>query len=588
MKVLIDRASALPPTEVKKDLPEVTVTDRQFKSLLALLTCVTLIPHLILAVTQPISYDGYWHIFIAMQDNWHVLVQEWRGDAHPFLHYALLRFIMQFGHSRLLYCLPSIIPGVAAVYVLGLAADRLYESKLSAILAAAAYGSSMTMLEINCDVRSYPLALFFMLLSFYYFADFMEKPGGINSLRALLLFGFFTMFAISSEYYAVLYFAACIAAGTLEAVLRPEFIGKVAAGASGVWKRVAAALGLPVAAFLIIRRVHRYPMHAMNHLQSFYWDKSSSLCYFLVTNLKNEVNLLFPIGIDSTGALAALFGAAAIIVVIALLRKRESRDDRGAPRSIAIEIAFFLLSMLAVLGMLRIYPFGGYARQQSVLFPFCILAAFSFIDFALARVRLPLARALLLFLTATAIGTNFYHGWVDRAKADEELFSAEYARFLATMPVAQAVYVDQYSLIGYYVHTHTWKWHFDRYIPWSRPQRLQEFELTNSDGEHRLLLRNLDVWNFNLETREFYESLAAAMDGAHVSSTNLFYLKQTSDKVDDRGLASLRNEIKTLAAAAGLAAEPLVYDNKYACIAFHRLPGAGPTLTGRPVSPGPI
>src|SRR5436305_8139459 len=64
---------------------------RSFIYLLLFISFLALLPRVVLGATQFINYDGYWHLFIATQDSWRMLVSEWKGAAHPPLYFLLLR-----------------------------------------------------------------------------------------------------------------------------------------------------------------------------------------------------------------------------------------------------------------------------------------------------------------------------------------------------------------------------------------------------------------------------------------------------------------------------------------------------------------
>ena len=107
---------------------------RNFHLLLLAVAVTSLVPVLTLAWSQFLSYDGYWHVFIATQNRWRIFVSEWKADAHPPLFYLLLRLCAKVSRSRLAYRIPSVVPGVAGVYVLGLVARRLFSSKWLALV----------------------------------------------------------------------------------------------------------------------------------------------------------------------------------------------------------------------------------------------------------------------------------------------------------------------------------------------------------------------------------------------------------------------------------------------------------------------
>ena len=156
--------------------PSVSWLDRHFTHLLFAIAAAGLIPCIAFGRFQYIGFDGWWHVFTATQDRWMNFLAEWRYDAHPPLFYLLLRLVAHFGHSRLILRSISIASGVAGSYVMGVVAGKICRYKASALLAALAYTFSWSMIEINCEVRSYPLALAFILLAFSAYLDWTSDP----------------------------------------------------------------------------------------------------------------------------------------------------------------------------------------------------------------------------------------------------------------------------------------------------------------------------------------------------------------------------------------------------------------------------
>ena len=171
------------------------------------------------------------------KDQWALFLSEWHIDAHPPLYYLLLRIVAKMGHSHLVYRSPSIIPGVGSVYSYRSHSKKAVPQHYCCVaFTAAAYGFSITIIDITCDVRGYALALFLILLAFYYFLNFLLGECQQKQLkRSLVLFGIFTSAAISVEYYAVFFWAACFGVVLLNALWdltfeRPNSNGLFASG----------------------------------------------------------------------------------------------------------------------------------------------------------------------------------------------------------------------------------------------------------------------------------------------------------------------------------------------------------------------
>jgi formylglycine-generating enzyme required for sulfatase activity len=386
--------------------------DRLFPHLLFAITIAALVPVLELGVSEPISIDGYEHLSISVQKTRESFLLRWRGEAHPVLHFLLLRAVALFGHSKLALRSASIIPGVASVYLLGLIAARLCKNKTVALLTATAYGFSGTMRKIFIDVRSYPLALFFVIAAFYCLVDFLA--GGTRRNRSLMLFGIFTSLAIASEYYAILFLLACLGTLALLLAAKPLFRGHFRARASRHWLMPFAAFGLPFSVIVCFYQAHmkyarswvtsfRYPS------ADFYWAPGIPLINFVLRNLRADLNYMLPVQMSSS---ASMLGVLAVFVPLLLYRGllRKQSDEPLASGAAGL-LLLLLLAELIILSLLRLYPFGGLARQQSILFPFFTLTAFLLLDRFIGCLStawgLSWLKAGILGMTAAAIVANY-------------------------------------------------------------------------------------------------------------------------------------------------------------------------------------
>ena len=542
--------------------------DRLFKYALLAITLAALIPAVVLGRSEFISYDGYWHLFIATQNRWELLLREFKANAHPIVFYLVLRVVSLLGHSRLLYRLPSIISGVLAVYLLGRTTERLCTHKVSALLTAAAYGFSMAMLQINTDVRSYPLALLFTILAFSYLTKFLLDLGP-RSGRYLLQFSISTSLAIATEYYAIFFFFACLAVLALLLWTNSMFRERLLE-----WRRenrstalASSLLPMLVMAFFYVMHIRHQPS-AYGHVAAFYWSPGTPLGEFILRNLRADLNYLLPIQIPTTSALVLLLVLfVPLLLYFGLFRRKSLRSTAaGVPGLLVLA----LLAELIFVSLAGRYPFGGFDRQQSIFFPFLIMTTFLLLDWTVARLRLVWLRGTVLAAVAILIAANFSLSWQKTPGNSEELCTAEYKTFLSSVIPAQAIYVDQFTLIGYYIQTHQWKWKFRTHF--LAPERVDKYDLTSPSGQKLVLLRNVDQWNFDLHKPEFYQVLARSMRGAALTSANLFLVKQAAGHADPAGIQAEQVQIRKMAGDAGLGVRSLHDDNAQADISFTLAP----------------
>ena len=311
-------------------------------------------------------------------NNWRVFWLELKGDAHPPIFYLLLHYVIKLGHNLLVYRLLVIVPGIATAWAIGKITAKLTTHPALGLLAAATYGLSASMLEINIDVRSYSLALLFITLAFGHLIDFLRDPGGWDKRYSCVWFSVYTGLAIATEYYSIFFYGACLFLISALALRYPAFKSQLLRGIRRHWVMRTLVFSIPVIEFAIFYFVHA--SRQVLEYSEFHWNPSvhKTIREFVSVNLVREWNYLLPIHATSPGVVATAVGVALIVVVYAVFFRKFS--FRNAADSASGLILFGLLFELIVLALAKKYPFGGELRQQSILAPFIVLTAFSALD----------------------------------------------------------------------------------------------------------------------------------------------------------------------------------------------------------------
>jgi hypothetical protein len=544
---------------------------RTFLLLLLVITLASAVPRLILGAVQFISYDGYWHLFIARHNNWSMWWAEVKADGHPPLYYLIQYFISLLGRSHLISRSASILPGVGATFVIGLIAAKLFRHRAVALLTALSYGFAMTIIDLTIDVRAYPLAIFFCLLAYYAFLEIIHDPAGEGHSRRLFGFALFVSLAILNEYYSLLFFASCLAVLVFYALRDSRY--RVLVAASLVrWRAAwAVAIGVPLLVTAVMYRLQmRFMPGPQLHLREFYWAPHSgiTLSDFLFKNLATELGYFFPASVLTLAGLAVLLLLTLPVLVNRLMLRHDAATEslRGSPALILI----FLLLELMFASATGHYPFGGLLRQQSIIAPFFTLTGFLFLDWVLDAARWSWQRLSLLAAVALCIAVTFVHSWRSYIVTPEELSSAQYSNFQSafTPPV---IYSDFYSTFLYFLHTQDSDWHFERLVRQGSRQILT-YRVTSSAGQHREFMRCRDDWNFNLSDPTFYANLASDLSTARLDSVVLFHLKQDGQPLDAAVCRADEAKFKALALGAGLDYGRAVYDGLQAYVEFHVRP----------------
>ena len=520
---------------------------RSIGPLLLLISLAAAAPRLYLGATQFIEYDGYWHVFIAMQDDWGRFWEEYQANFHPPLYYLLLKLSLWFGRSVLIYRAVSIIAGVAAVFAVGKIAEKLSLWRPTPAIAALAYGLALPSVIISSEVRSYMLCVFFLLVSFYYFLDFVD---GRSHAQSRLGFAVFAALAMLSHYSAFFYIFACL---VVTAIL------DVRSGWRTVLNRLPLNLGVfaPVAGLGVLLYFTHTRQHAAvaNHLNEFYFQPGGgeSVIAFLARNGQYLFNSFSPVEVATPTqfviVLAGLFLAGGCTMY--LIRRPMPENTRAWATVLTTAI---ILGSIAISGILGKYPFGGYLRQQFILFPFAVLCAGVLLDRSAGAIRNKRLRALLataiVLLTIGVSSVSFYL----LPKVSTEVGTAHASRFSEVFPSPSSVYVDQFNLITFFIHHHDWKWEFVGQNP--AVPSLDVYRVSKGAAGF-LVVRDRARWNADLADEMFYADLAAAITSQPFASMATFYVRQNVQPISMEDEAAIANGIVELASGAKLCAKKL-------------------------------
>src|SRR5207248_1400325 len=129
---------------------------------------------------------------------------------------------------------------------------------------------------------------------------------------------------------------------------------------------------------------------------------------------------------------------------------------------VLIPVLIFFQLLLG--GVLRVYPFGGELRQQFIIFPFLVLAAFVLLDRLVSLTPRPIAFgfAAALAILIAALSVRAFERFPD---VREPVMKAQMTRFQSLFPAPEAVYVDEFNVITFFTFHHDWKWAFSGLVP---------------------------------------------------------------------------------------------------------------------------
>jgi len=522
----------------------------RFDLFLVLIALATAVPRLLLGASQFIEYDGYWHVFIAQQDNWRNFWADIQANAHPPLYFLLLKVVLHFGNSLLVYRSISLLTGVLSVALVGRIALKITGSSIRAYQSALAYGLALPGIIISCEVRSYMLSVFFVLLSFLYLLDIAGSEKIQNKAKLRTGFAAGAILACLSHYFAFFY------AGAAMALLLGRFAVRALRGEIANWKTEAAAeaaTNLPVAAVIYtLYKVHAGQLaQIQGHLIPYYYDPHGleTVSSFLLRNWKNFVNLFSPFQIESEWV---ALGVLILALIAGLLSARLLRRASSTILITAIILAGFALTALA-----GKYPFGGDLRQQYLLFPFLVVCGAIFVEAIVGKLSGVVPVRGRWLLNALAIGAIVWVSVVrfeQYPKSAENVLADRIEIFDRLEPTPKAVYLDQFSLITFFIYHHDWEWTFLKPEP-SIPD--VDIYRIRRGAEQMLVFRDKAQWNVDPDDAGAYDKLAGFLRTEKIRDVSIFGVRQAPPKEPFPNPKLVKRTIVTLAAHSNVCVQRL-------------------------------
>jgi hypothetical protein len=515
-------------------------TGARFGFVLVLIALAAAIPRIWLGSFQFVEYDGYWHVFIAQQDNWGRFWHDVYVNAHPPLYFLLLKAVLHLGHSFLLYRGISLTSGILSVGLIGLIAFRVTHSRARAYQTALAYGLAMPGIIVSCEVRSYMLSVFFVLGSFWFLLATSGAADAPGEGKARTGFAAGAILACLSHYFAFFY------AGAAMLLLTGRLVVRKLRRQPASWI-VEIATSLPIAASIAtLYFAHAHLLaEIQGHLLPFYFDKGGheTVAAFLIRNWKNLLDWFSPASIPVPAALGLL----ALALIAGFLSVRADRRAGRFPWT--FPITAIMLGAIALAGVAGKYPFGGDLRQQFLLFPFFILCAAVFVEAVVpAMAAVPHAwRVALNSLAAIAIAWVSAVAFMHYPKVSSGILSDRMALFDQLEPHPTAVYLDQFNLITFFIYHDQWRW---KSIDPPHPiPGVDVYRLTRG-RETMMVFRDTTEWNLEPEHSDIYAKIAECLRSisqatGRIPGISVFSVRQTPPAPPFSDLQGLSRDIVT-------------------------------------------
>jgi len=325
------------------------------------------------------GYDEAAHYYLAtLRPDWKFFLGA-STDAHPPLYYLIMRAFIQLGPEPIYARLPTMLSTIIAVPLFFALLRKIRIRTPVALATTIILAASFPFLDLGMTTRSYSLAVLLMLAAFWFWVGMIPGSKKKRPSRGAAI-GSLAFFVLAfSILYATL-FATMALFGS--ALLLMAVDGRARKQIYQAWKHNshwpewlffilahAALLGW----FMIGWGAH-IGAEVPSHVVQFSLQPGQSPWQFLHHGLRLELALFAPLTSVTYELSDTVLDLGLLsILVVGLWVTVVNIRKQNYIRAILAFTPLLLTALLAFLGIIGKYPFGGIMRHQYVLFPLLVI-----------------------------------------------------------------------------------------------------------------------------------------------------------------------------------------------------------------------
>jgi len=366
---------------------------------LAMITALaaTILAHT--ALTQSLGYDELWHVTLgSLSPAWFAFLSI-ANDTHPPLYYLLLRPLTHAGSDPIYPRLLSVIPALLTLPLFFFVQRKVRINGTVAITTTFVLGISFAFLSMGVMVRSYSLAILLVLLALWFWLDMLPGVASRPSRRSAIL----SLAAFAAAFwslYVTVFATVSIFAITLLLMLLHPATGRATLANWRRYSRWPEWAGFILAHLLLVgwfvlSARYNVEVDLPGHVVHLTRQGDQLVGAFLSTALRSEWLLFSPLPGLPVGLVDDVMVMLALIMA-GLTWFYARRGNIGATLLAAMPL--LMTALLALLGAIGKYPFGGELRHQYILYPFLLLTLPLLLNAVWKPLRFSVLRLPLLLL----------------------------------------------------------------------------------------------------------------------------------------------------------------------------------------------
>ena len=504
------------------------------------------------------SYDEAWHLYLAtIGPAWKMFLAA-SGDSHPPGYYLIMRPFFKLGQDPLYARLPTMLATIVSVPLFFAVLRKIRVRVPVSLSIVVVLALSFPFLHLGVTARQYSVTILLLMAAFWFWVNLIPGSRGRPSRGSAIL-----SLALFSLAFSTLYAAVLVTAALFGATLLVMAVNRDARDAIGsLWRRYSGwpewllfvLTHLLVIGWYVVGWAKHIDFNIPSHVANYALRPGEAAVDFVHRGLRQELELFSPLsGFNGTVLDAAL---AAILIAMVWLTGLNLRRG-NLVRAVFAFSPLVLTAILALVGLLGKYPFGGGLRHQYILFPMLLVLLALGVDALWRRFDHFLPRALLL---TTMIGIAAFSSmqtldkagklgeapdtvaWPDayhemfKSTRDEPLLIPAYAIYLtyAHRYTHGFFYRDAYQNDGHRYHIAYQGWLAIAML-WAS---YEEFGAIADDGSTLTVVKDQYRWTYPpVPDALFFEQTRGLLEAMGKDRIRVFgLLTNPKDKPDPEGL----------------------------------------------------
>jgi len=375
-------------------------------SLGAIILILAALIRICLALHYEKAFDEGWNTYYNNLNSIEAWLAELRFTAHPFLHNILLVPFIALGSEIFWARALSIVAGLISIWLTARILTVLKVPSELILLSASLMAISHSHVNISIVVRSHVIYLAFCLAALLCLMRLLTRPA---ELRLQWAFAAASAAAIWADYVAIVVIFLLMVLYALVPLLGAESVKvRLSNLRLMLWPSIFVLVNAIACIFWFKRGALPF---ALGHTASFYYNSSNEPVYsYLALGLKDRLFAYFtPLTLLDRWSMAydlSCYAVGILLLVFGIRSWINAVRQKNFAAAIVIGMTIAWPIVTALLGLLGLYPYGGWMRHQILFLPLLTISVILIVGPGYGQARSRRKAILLIWIALIFLSSS--------------------------------------------------------------------------------------------------------------------------------------------------------------------------------------